>query len=92
MIVCDYLLSGACWYAGERQGPVLRTACLCAREPSLGGVRLSEGLDHCEHVEQSLGKIFAYVSSDYLVFVLIYATGECRGPVLRPACLRARET
>ena len=28
---------------------------------------------------------------DYLVFVLIYATGERRGPVLRPACLRARE-
>ena len=44
MTVCDYLLSGACWYAGERQGPVLRAACLCAREPQLGGCPFVWGL------------------------------------------------
>ena len=44
---------------GERWGPVLRPACLRAREP-WSGVVCSECLHLYEDVELSLGKIFAH--------------------------------
>ena len=56
MIVCDYLMSvlalGSSSATGQRRGPVLRPACLRAREPW--------SRDLCEDVELSLGQIFAY--------------------------------
>ena len=64
MIVCDYLVFvlvlGSSSATGERQGPVLRPACLRAREPQ-SRVVCPECLDLCEDVELSLGKILAYV-------------------------------
>ena len=63
MIVCDYLVfvlvlrSNA---TGERRGPVLRPGCLRARECWSALAGSPAGLDHCEDVELSLGKVFAY--------------------------------
>mgnify|MGYP006234689549 CR=1 FL=1 len=63
MIVCDYLVfvlvlrSNA---TGERWGPVLRPGCLRARECWSALAGSPAGLDHCEDVELSLGKVFAY--------------------------------
>ena len=65
MIVCDYLLSVLVLRSNptrERRGPVLRLACLCAREPQSALEGFPDYLDHCEDVELSLGKIFAYDS------------------------------
>ena len=63
MIVCDYLMFvlvlGSSSATGESRGPVLRPACLRAREP-WSRVVCPECLNLCEHVELSLGKIFAY--------------------------------
>ena len=63
MIVCDYLMFvlflGSRSATGKRWGPVLRPACLRAREP-WSRVVCPECLDLCEDVELSLGKIFAY--------------------------------
>ena len=63
MIVCDYLVFvlvlGSSSATGERRGPVLRPACLRAREP-WSRVVCPECLHLCEDVELSLGKIFAY--------------------------------
>ena len=63
MIVCDYLMFvlvlGSSSATGERRGPVLRPACLHAREPG-SRVVCPECVDLCEDVELSLGKIFAY--------------------------------
>ena len=63
MIVCDYLmfvlLLGSRTAPGKRREPVLRPACLRAREP-WSRVVCPECLNLCEHVELSLGKTFAY--------------------------------
>ena len=63
MIVCDYLMFvlilGSTSATGERRGPVLRPACLCARE-TWSRVVCPECLDLCQDVELSLRKIFAY--------------------------------
>ena len=56
MIVCDYLIFvlglGSTSATGERRGPVLRPACLRARE-LLSRVVCPECLDLCEDVELS---------------------------------------
>ena len=63
MIVCDYLVfvlvlgSDA---TGERQGPVLRPACLRAREPWSALEGFPDDFDHCEDVELSLGRVLAF--------------------------------
>ena len=63
MIDCDYLVFvlvlGSSSATGERRGPVLRPACLRAREP-WSRVVCPECLYLYEDVELSLGKIFAY--------------------------------
>ena len=45
---------------GNRRGPVLRPACLRAREPWSALEGFPDDLDYCEDVELSLGKILAY--------------------------------
>ena len=79
MIVCDYLMFvlflGIRSATGERRGPVLRPACLRAREP-WSRVVCPECLDLCEDVELSLGEIFAY-DCDYLL------SGACLGLMLK---------
>ena len=63
MIVCDYLmfvLVLGSSYTGERRGPVLRRACLRAREPWSALEGFPDDLDHCEDVELSLGRVLAY--------------------------------
>ena len=63
MVVCDYRLSVLilrCNSTRERRGPVLRPACLRAREPWSALEGFPDDLDHCEDVELSLGRILAY--------------------------------
>ena len=64
MIVCDYLVFvlvlGSSIATGERWGPVLRPACLRAREPWSALEGFPDDLDHCEDVELSLGRVLAY--------------------------------
>ena len=64
MIVCDYLMFvlvlGSSSVTGERRGPVLRPAYLRAREPWSALEGFPDDLDHCEDVELSFGRIFAY--------------------------------
>ena len=64
MIVCDYLMFvlflGNRNATRERRGPVLRPACLSAREPWSAREGFPDDLDHCEDVELSLGRILAY--------------------------------
>ena len=63
MIVCDYLVFVLVFGStakGERRGPVLRPACLRAREPWSALESCPDDLDQCQDVELSLGKIFAY--------------------------------
>ena len=51
MIVCDYLMFvlflGNSNATGERRGPVLRPACLSAREPWSAREGFPDDLDHC---------------------------------------------
>ena len=58
MIVCDYLMFvlvlGSSSATRQRRGPVLRPACLRAREP-WSRVVCPECLDLCEDVKPSLG-------------------------------------
>ena len=63
MTVCDYLVfvlglgSNA---NGERWGPVLRPACLCARAPQSALEGFPDDLHQCEDAELSLGRILAF--------------------------------
>ena len=64
MIVCEYLMFvlflGSSNATGERRGPVLRPACLRARELWSALEGFPNVLDHCEDVELSLGRVLAY--------------------------------
>ena len=64
MMVYDYLMFvfvlGSTSATGERRGPVLRPACLRAREPWSALEGFPNDLDHCEDVELSLGRVLAY--------------------------------
>ena len=64
MIVCDYLMFvlvlRSTSATGERRGPVLRPACLRAREPWSALEGFPDDLDNREDVELSLGRILAY--------------------------------
>ena len=64
MIVYEYLVFvlglGSSSATGERRVPVLRPACLRAREPRSALEGFPDDLDHCKDVELSLGRILAY--------------------------------
>ena len=64
MLVCDYLVFVLVLRSnnakGKRRAPVLRLACLPAREPWSALEGFPDDLDHCEDVELSLGRVWAY--------------------------------